>query len=99
MTTWFGKSWLQVLCCAKNENSRLRGSNDPDGIRIVPETKGETALSPVLDAQSDALSVKAIPTPPPADPELSALVAAWPSLPTAVRAGVIAMVRAIGGGT
>jgi len=32
-----------------------------------------------------------------ADPELAAVVAAWEDLPSAVRAGVLAMVRAIGG--
>jgi hypothetical protein len=31
------------------------------------------------------------------DPDLAALVAAWPSLPGAIRAGILAMVRAAGG--
>jgi hypothetical protein len=30
----------------------------------------------------------------PADPDLAALVAAWPTLPSAVRVGIVAMVRA-----
>jgi hypothetical protein len=33
----------------------------------------------------------------PDDPELAALVAAWPTLPEAIRAGILAMVRAAGG--
>ena len=38
-------------------------------------------------------------TPPkPADPELAAVVAAWPDLPPALRAGIAAMVAAAGGG-
>ena len=42
------------------------------------------------------------PTPPatppkPTDPELAAVVAAWPDLPPAIRAGIAAMVRAAGG--
>jgi hypothetical protein len=32
----------------------------------------------------------------PADPDLAALVAAWPALPSALRAGIVAMVRAAG---
>ncbi len=38
------------------------------------------------------------PDTPPADPELAAVVAAWPDLPGAVRAGILAMVAASGGG-
>ena len=34
----------------------------------------------------------------PADPELAAVVAAWPTLPPAIRAGVLALVAAAGGG-
>jgi len=30
----------------------------------------------------------------PEDPELAAIVAAWPTLPSAMRAGVVAMVKA-----
>ncbi len=38
------------------------------------------------------------PTPDaPTDPELAAVVAAWSALPAAVRAGIVAMVRAAGG--
>jgi len=39
-------------------------------------------------------------TPPvkPTDPELAAMVAAWPDLPPAIRAGVLALVKAAGGG-
>lgn len=33
------------------------------------------------------------PVPPP-DPDLAAVVAAWPGLPPAIRAGIVAMVRA-----
>ena len=31
------------------------------------------------------------------DPDLNAIIAAWPTLPPAIRAGVIALVRAGGG--
>jgi hypothetical protein len=35
--------------------------------------------------------------PTPTDPELTAVVAAWPDLPRAIRAGIVAMVGAAGG--
>ena len=35
----------------------------------------------------------------PTDPDLAAVVAAWPGLPPAIRAGVLALVRAGGAGT
>jgi hypothetical protein len=31
---------------------------------------------------------------PPSDPELAALIVAWPSLPPAIRAGILAMIQA-----
>jgi hypothetical protein len=31
------------------------------------------------------------------DPDLAALLAAWPALPTPIRAGIVAMVKAAGG--
>jgi hypothetical protein len=34
----------------------------------------------------------------PGDPDLRAVVDAWPTLPEPVRAGILAMVRASGGG-
>lgn len=34
-----------------------------------------------------------LPTDPPADPDLAALVRAWPDLPPALRAGIVALVR------
>jgi hypothetical protein len=33
----------------------------------------------------------------PADPDLAAVVAAWPGLPEAIRAGIVAMVNAAAG--
>lgn len=41
----------------------------------------------------------AAPVTPPTDPELAAVVVAWPTIPQAVRAGIVAMVRAAGGET
>lgn len=40
------------------------------------------------------------PMPPtmPTDPGLAEVIAAWPDLPPAIRAGIVAMVKAAGGG-
>ena len=35
--------------------------------------------------------------PPPCDPDLTAVVTAWPTLPDALRAGILAMVKAADG--
>ncbi len=35
----------------------------------------------------------------PTDPDLAALIDAWPTLPRAVKAGIVAMVKAAGGVT
>jgi hypothetical protein len=34
----------------------------------------------------------------PADPDLAAVVTAWPALPAAIRAGILAMIQAAKGG-
>ena len=47
---------------------------------IVGQTTGQT----VADGQSATI-----------DPELRSILAAWPTLPVAIRAGVLAMVRAV----
>lgn len=44
-------------------------------------------------AESGALGAQPT-TAPPADPNLALLVAAWPTLPPAIRAGVLALVKA-----
>jgi len=36
---------------------------------------------------------------PPVAPDLAALIDAWPTLPAALKAGIVAMVQAAGGAT
>lgn len=65
--------------------------------RIPPENTGETDAPPESGAKSGALSGDSDPNPTPAtpaDPDLAAVVAAWPALPPAIRAGVMALVNA-----
>jgi hypothetical protein len=53
-------------------------------VRITASTPEEVAESPSSGEQER----------PSDDPELAAVIAAWSSLPAAVRAGIVAMVRA-----
>ena len=46
------------------------------------------------DAPSGGSIPPATPPAKPADPELAAVIAAWPDLPPALRAGIAAMVKA-----
>ena len=59
------------------------------GIRTPPETLGKTAFFDEVDAKSGAV--------PFGDPDLASLAAAWPRLSLAMKAGILAMVRAAGG--
>ena len=65
------------------ENTR-RGSEHPS------KTPGKTHISGVGGAESGALGAPN----PPFDPELGRIIKAWPDLPTGVRVGIMAMVRA-----
>jgi hypothetical protein len=53
----------------------------------------ETAYSAQGGAKSGALTPETLVI----DPGLAALIDAWPALPEAIRAGILAMVRAAGG--
>jgi hypothetical protein len=56
------------------------------GIRTPVEKPAKTPLFTEEGAKSGALAI--------IDPELATVVDAWPTLPEAVRAGMLAMVRA-----
>jgi hypothetical protein len=64
--------------------------HDSSGKTRVPDSGG--AHSGALSGDSDPKT----PPAPPADPDLSAVAAAWPNLPLAIKAGILAMVRATG---
>jgi hypothetical protein len=63
------------------------------GIEPPPSSPENTAFP----AQRGAKSGAPTPTRPNIDPALAALIDAWPTLPEAIRAGILAMVRAAGG--
>ena len=71
--------------------------NDPTGIRTLGVSPEKTA--PIESAGHKSGNIGAPsgdPTGPatPTDPDLSAVIAAWHTLPPALRAGIAAMVRA-----
>lgn len=57
------------------------GNKEADSVQPIP---------PVASQTEPRDTTRATPT----DPELAAVVAAWPALPPAIRAGVVALVRA-----
>jgi hypothetical protein len=79
-----------------NDNTRLDASNP-----AIPS--GVTSFLDSRDLQQDATACDHLRSPSatknatralPDDPDLAAVVTAWPSLPEAIRAGILAMVRA-----
>lgn len=61
----------------------------PLGLEQGAPNTGETPFSETGGAESDALGAQSALI----DPELLALVEAWPELPEAIKANILAMVR------
>ena len=66
------------------------------GLEHTPETPTISQISDPGGADSGALGAHKPPSPP-ADPALARLIEAWPTLPEAVRAGIVAMIDASAG--
>lgn len=67
------------------------------GLEQCAETLGNSSGSGASAAESGASDAENGPNPAdhePTDPELAAVVAAWPTLPEAVRVGILAIVMA-----
>ena len=65
----------------------------PQGFEQPAETPAKRGISETGGAKSGALS----PVSTPIDPDLAAITAAWPELPAALKAGIVAMVKAATG--
>lgn len=63
------------------------------GNRTHAENAGETREAGQSGAECGALGAQNAPL----DPDLAAVVDAWPKLPEAIKAGILAMVKAAGG--
>jgi hypothetical protein len=68
------------------------------GFELSHETTGNSSGLPQSGAKSGALGAQTADfgdsATDPMDPELAAVVDAWPALPAAIKAGILAMVRA-----
>jgi len=62
------------------------------GIEHGPKSSGNPGVGNQSGAQSGAVAARESPI----DPEFAAVVNAWPALPEAIKAGILAMVRATG---
>lgn len=65
------------------------------GIEPGPKSSGNNGGDDQSGAESGALDAQKVDFPP----DLAAVVEAWPKLPEAIRAGILAMVQAAGDGT
>jgi len=61
--------------------------------RQTPENIGKSGISADAGADAGAVETKTGRF----SPDLQALIDAWPALPDAIRAGIVAMVKAAGG--
>jgi hypothetical protein len=62
----------------------------PQGLERVAKTTGKTGIPDSGGAECGALGAQNAPS----DPDLAAVVDAWPTLPEAVRTAILAMVKA-----
>ncbi|MCZ6651489.1 MAG: hypothetical protein O7D91_00455, partial [Planctomycetota bacterium] len=68
----------------------------PPGLEQHPKTLGNSSGSAESAAESGASNAEYVPNPAEResiDPGLASVVEAWPTLPEAIRAGIVAMVR------
>ena len=70
---------ISETTCENAENSRTKINTKPDRA-ATPETPDSATLEAPRSATQD--------------PDLAVIVTAWPELPEAIRAGMVAMVRA-----
>ncbi len=95
-----GASFTGVPQAEANESdAAAKGESGRYWIRTTPENKANTVDSDQSGAKSGAFgsdSTHATTPPTPTDPDLAAVVAAWADLPPAIRAGVLALVKAAG---
>jgi hypothetical protein len=75
------------------KNAVFQGNpSGEDGIRTPREISEKTVGPSESGARSGALAMQSGPI----DPDLASVIDAWPTLPEAIRAGILAMIRAAG---
>lgn len=89
-----------VSCGIDAETPAKKTISGPYCTRTRQGNTGITDSAAESGAECGALSRNSDPKPAhaiPADPDLSAVIAAWPNVPPAIRAGILAMVKAATG--
>lgn len=70
---------------------RTSSKGTPRGVEQSADSPENEGVAAKGGAESGALGVGSVPD----DPELRAIVDAWSRLPEAIRAGIVAMIRAV----
>ena len=84
----YGK--YRTLCGNADELTASLKRLNRDKIGTVLENTGKTGVFDQSDVERSALAAREAPL----DPELAAVVDAWPALPAAIKAGILATIRA-----
>jgi len=77
--------------CVAGQPARILEPLFRGGIRTPRENAGKSRVSDQSGAESGALAARKDPL----DPELAAVVDAWPALPEAMKASILAMIGAV----
>jgi hypothetical protein len=80
----FHKDWRSEAVGARTRDLRIKSHGQ------TPENIGKTAVPADAGADAGAVETKTTHFPP----DLQALIDAWPALPDAIRAGIVALVNA-----
>ena len=81
--------------CTRLDSNQRHSVSKTDALATETlQNKGDLNVVEEVYAVLHAVELKNDAPLPPTDPDLSAVVNAWPQLPSALKAGIVAMVRA-----
>ena len=88
-----GRSYKNLEHPRENTANPPKKMAEVHGNRTHTENAGKAGVPVESGAESGALDARKAPD----DPQLAEVIDAWPGLPDAVQAGILAMIRAAGG--
>ena len=84
--------------CTRLDSNQRHSVSKTDALAAEAlQNKGDLNVVEEVYAVLRAVELKNDAPLPPTDPDLSAVVSAWPQLPSALKAGIVAMVKAADG--